>query len=217
MGNQHNLAGISALAWAILALAGFALNIALAALGRLDIYDSETALRFLEQRPALVIGSHFFYGLAGVAFVLTAIAFYEWLPREGGGYLARASLTFGIIAGTLFFISGQIGGWGGVDLRYVQATRSADYAQAAYLPLAIVVNRMFAAAITGSGLWLLMTNLNIVKNKILPAVIAYLGLGAGILALSGLLLPGGGLGLLGFLLGTIWGILAGLLLLRQSL
>ena len=215
MGNQHKLAGVSVLVWAVLALVGFALNIVLAALGRLDIYDSETALQFLEQRPVLVTGSHFFYGLAGIAFVLTAVAFYEWLPREGGGYLARVSITFGIIAGTLFFISGQIGGWGGVDVRYVQAIRSADYVREAYLSLAIVVNRMFAAAITVSGLWFLVTNLSIVKNKILPAVISYLGLGAGVLALSGLLLPGGGLGLLGFLLGTIWGILVGLLLLRR--
>ena len=214
MGNQHKLAGVSVLVWAVLALVGFALNIVLAALGRLDIYDSETALQFLEQRPVLVTGSHFFYGLAGIAFVLTAVAFYEWLPREGGGYLARVSITFGIIAGTLFFISGQIGGWGGVDLRYIEAIRSADYVREAYLSLAIVVNRMFAAAITVSGFWFFLTNLNMLKNESLP-LMSYLGLGAGVLALSGLLLPGGGLGLLGFLLSAIWGILVGLLLLRR--
>lgn len=215
MDNKHKRAGISVLVWAVLALVRFAMSIVLAIQGRLDLYDIEDALQFLKQMPVLVIGSHFFYGLAGVAFVFTAVAFYEWLPREGESYLPQTSITFGIIAGTLFFISGQIGSWGGVDLRYVQSIRSTDYVREAYLSLTIVVNRMFAAATTVSGFWFFATNLNILKNKTLPSVVSYLGLGAGVLALSGLLLPGGGLGLLGFVLSTIWGILAGSLLLRR--
>lgn len=215
MRNKHKLAGVSVLVWVVFALLGLAMNIALAVQGRLDIYDIEAGLQFLEQMPLLVIGSHFFYGLAGVTFVFTVVAFYEWLSQETESYLARTSVAFGLIAGTLFLISGQIGSWGSVDLRYIQSMRSAGYVRAAYLPLAIVVNRMFAAAIIGLGLWFFLANLNILKNKALPSVIAYLGLGAGVLALSGLLLPGGGLGLLGFLLGTIWGILVGLLLLHK--
>ena len=92
---------------------------------------------------------------------------------------------------------------------------STTYVQDTYLLLTLVTNRVFAAAITVSGLWFALANWIALRNHALPQFVAYLGLAAGVIALLGFVLPGGGFSPLGLLLGALWAILVGVRLLRS--
>ena len=214
MDYKHKITGVSPLVWAGLAFLGFILNIILATQGFLDRYDIEDGMRFLAEKPIVVIGAHIAYALSGVALIFMVVAFYGWRAMDTHSYLTQTATAFGIISGTLFLISGQVGGWGGVDLLYIQSVRSVAYVQEAYLPLTVMANRTFAGAISVSGFWFFLTNWQALRSQSWPQLVSYLGLGSGVLAVSGLVLPGG-LVLLGLLLGILWAIIVGFLLLRK--
>ena len=82
MNNTNRISGMSALAWALLALMGFATVLILAPIRNYDNYDIQAGLRALNEQPALVIGGQIAFGWAGVVLVLMALAFYDWLPAE---------------------------------------------------------------------------------------------------------------------------------------
>ena len=212
MDAKNKISGISAFAWALLTLSGFVMTVLVASILNYDIYDIQGGLRVLSEQPALVIGRQIVFGWAGVVLVLMALAFYDWLPAESRSYTARAATAFGIIAGALFLSFGLVGGFASLDLAYIQSVRSAAYMQDAYLPLTLVMNRALAAAIIVSGLWFALANWVALRSRALPQLVAYVGLGAGVIALSGFVLPE--LTLLGLLLSALWGILAGFRLLR---
>jgi hypothetical protein len=88
------------------------------------------------------------------------------------------------------------------------STRLPAYVQDTYLPLVWMANRTLAAAVTISGLWFSMVNLLLLRQQSLPPLLAYLGIGAGGVALFGFVLPGDGFSLLSHLLGSIGGIFA---------
>lgn len=214
MDNKDKITGVSTLVWAGFASLGFTLNIVLATQGFLDRYDIEDGMRFLAERPVVVIGAHLAYALSGVALIFMVVAFYGWPAMGTQSYLTRTATAFGIISGTLFLISGQVGGWGGVDLLYIQSIRSVAYVQEAYLPLTVVANRTLGTAISISGFWFFLTNWNALRSQSLPQFVAYLGVASGALSFSGLVLAGG-LVLLGLFLGILWAIIVGFLLLRK--
>jgi hypothetical protein len=73
-----------------------------------------------------------------------------------------------------------------------------------------MANRTLAAAVTISGFWFSMVNLLILRQQSLPPLLAYLGIGAGGVALFGSVLPGGGFSQLSHLIGCVWEIFCGL-------
>ena len=214
MNNTNRISGVSALAWSALFLVSFTLLVLLGRALGFDAYDIERGMRVLDQQPVLVIGEHIAFAWSGAAFVLMVLAFYERLPADMRSYPAKAAIAFGLMAGTLFLFFGLVGGFASLDLPYVQSVRSAAYVKDAYLPLTLVTNRTLAAAITVSGLWFALTNWAMLHDHALPRFVCYLGLGVGVIALSGFVQPGADYGLLGLLLGALWAILVGIRLLR---
>lgn len=215
MNSIHRVASISAFAWAFLVLAGFATMVLLAPIRNYDVYDIQGGMRALNEQPVLVISGQIAFAWAGVVLVLMALAFYEWLPAELRSYTARAATAFGGIAGALFLFFGLVGGFTSSEMLYIQSVHSITYVQDTYLPLALVTNRAFAAAITVSGLWFALANWIALRTHALPQFVAYVGLAAGVIALLGFVLPGGGFSPLGLLLSALWGILVGFRLLRS--
>lgn len=178
-------AGIGALAWGLLSLSGFALIALAARARRFDSYDVQAGLQALSQQPLLVIGAQVLFAWAGTALIILALAFHDWLPRASPSSPARAAVAFGLIAGALFLFFGLVGGFSTADLAYIQSVRTAAYVPAAYLPLSLVMNRAFSAAITVSGLWFALSNWDALGSRALPPLLALLGLVAGALALPG--------------------------------
>lgn len=216
MDRTTKVSAISAVAWALLSLSGFAMMILASRARGFDAYDVQAGLRALSHQPLLVIGAQLLFAWAGLALMLLALFFYDWLPPESRSSTARAAAAFGMIAGALFLFFGLVGGFSSSDLAYIQSVRSAAYVQAAYLPLSLAMNRSFAAAITVSGLWFALANLAALGSRALPQLTAWLGLAAGAVALTGFVLPGGGLSLLGLLLSGLWAVLAGFRMLRAG-
>jgi hypothetical protein len=213
MNNTSEILGVNAFAWALLTLSGFVTMVFGATIRNYDVYDIQVGMRALNEQPVLVIGGQIAFAWAGVVLVLMALGFYEWLPAASRSYTTRVATTFGIIAGALFLFFGLVGSHGTFDRVYIQSVRSAAYGQEAYLPLTLVMNRTQAAAITVSGLWFALTNWVALRSRVLPRLVSYIGLGAGVAALLGFVLPGGGFSLLGLLLSALWGILVGFRLL----
>lgn len=205
--NASRILAVSASAWALFTVVGFATMVLVSPIRNYDIYDVQGGLRALTEQPALVVGGQVVFAWAGVAFIILALAFYEWWPVGARTFSVKVATAFGMIAGLLLLFLGLVGGFSYYELTYLQATRSAAYIQDAYLPLAIIVNRVHIAAITISGMWFLLTNWFGLQERIFPQVVAYVGVGAGGIAMLGLLLPGGGFGLVSSLLGVLWAIL----------
>jgi hypothetical protein len=214
MSDSRKILGFSAIAWAFFTLAGFTMMVLVSPLRNYDIYNLQGGMRALAERPVLVIAGQVAYAWAGIALVCMALSFKDWLPAISHTFFARGATTFAGIAGSFFLFYGMVGGLALFELRYVQSVHSAEYARQAYLPLTLVMNRTFAAAITVSGLWFTLANWMALQEHALPRVVPYLGLGAGLVALLGFILPGGGFGILSLLIGALWGILLGVHLLR---
>jgi hypothetical protein len=215
MNNKQKISGLSAFAWAFFALAGFAMLALVSPLRNYDLYDIEGGMRALNKQPVLVIGGQLAFAWAGVVLICLVLALYDWLPTDSRSLTAYMATAFGMIAGAFFLLFGLVGGFTSFDLRYIESVRSTDYVQNAYLPLTLVMNRTFAAAITVSGLWFALINWVALRGAVLPPFVSYLGIGAGMSALLGFILPGGGFSVLGLLLSALWGILAGFRLLRE--
>jgi hypothetical protein len=206
--------GLSALAWALLVLAGFGMMVLVSPLREFDIYNLEGGMRALDERPVLVMASALAYAWAGLALVLLVMALDEILPGEVHALPSRVVKVFGLIGASFFLFYGLVGGFALFELRYIRSVHSAEYAAQAYLPLTLIMNRIFAAGITVSGLWFALGNWLALQARALPQTLAYLGLGAGLVALPGFLLPGGGFGILGLLLAALWGLLVAIHSLR---
>lgn len=56
-------------------------------------------------------------------------------------------------------------------------------------------------------IWFFLTNWIGFQDRVFPQFVAYVGLGAGGIAILGFLIPGGGFGLVSSLLGVTWAIL----------
>lgn len=208
--NRLKITNMLPLLWGLLILFWFVLLFLLGPARGNDIYDIQAGMRAHSQQPLLVVAAQIVFAWTGVALVFLVLSFYKRLSTESPSDIARAATVFGLISGSMFMFSGLVGGFSSFDLIYIQSVRSPAYVQDAYLPLGLLVNRSQAAAITVSGLWFAMVNLLALRNQALPQFIAYLGVGAGTVALLGFVLPGGGFSLLSLLLGALWGILSGL-------
>jgi len=216
MNNKHKIAGTSVLVWAIITTAALVLMMTSSSLRGGDIYDISRGVEAISESSAVLYAAHIAFAWSGMAFVFAVVTIYDWLAADDINYWTRTGTAFGLIAGTLFLLYGLVGGFGYADLSYVQSVRSADYVWAAYLPLSIITNRTLAAAITVSGFWFGLTNWYALQNKVWPNPVPILGLGAGVVALLGFMIPGGGFSLLSILFGIIWAIWAGLRLLRTN-
>jgi hypothetical protein len=215
MDNESRIPGTTALAWAAITLLAFVLTVASSSARGFDVYDITQGVRAISEGSILLFGAHIAFAWSGAALVFLVVAIHGWLPAGSQSYLTQAGSAFGLIAAALFLIYGLLGGHGYLDLSYVQSVRSAEYITDAYLPLSLVLNRTLAAAITISGLWLALTNWRLLRANIFSPYVAYLGLGAGVIALLGFVMPGGGFSLLSLLLAVPWAILLGLQLLRR--
>jgi hypothetical protein len=142
--------------------------------------------------------------------ILMVLSFHEGFMHYDKSYSTRAATVFGLVSGSLFLFYGLVGGFSSFDLIYIQSTRSVAYVQDAYLPLVLIANRTLAAAITVSGFWFSRVNLQLLREQSLPPLLAYLGIGAGGIALFGFVLPGGGFSMLSLLLSSVWRIFYGL-------
>ena len=215
MDDKYKISGTSALVWAVLTLLAFVLLIVSSASRGFDLYDISQGLVALSDQTAPLVGGYFAFSWSGAALIFMVVAINLWLPVESNSYLAKAGAAFGIIAGALFLIFGFVGGHGFLDLAYVQSVQSADYIREAYLPLQLVSNQLAAAALTVSGLWLVLTNWHFLGEKLFSPLIAYLGLAAGAVALLGFVMPAALFGLLSLAISILWGFLVGLQLLRR--
>lgn len=183
----------------------------LAGRGLTDVYDIETSLALLDSDPFLVVAQPVAGALVGVALVLVVVALRDLLIDMGGAsYALRCSTAFGTMSATLMVAAGLVGGFGRYEIRYLGGVHPTDPVDLAYLPLALIANRLFAAAIAVMGLWLLLGNLVVRRRRALPDGASSLGLAAGSLAALGFLLPGGGFSLFGLLLTMSWAGVVGL-------
>jgi hypothetical protein len=174
----------------------------------------EAGWRVLVQQPILAIGKQVTFAWSGAAFVLMVLAFYEWLPIELRSYSAKAATIMGLIAGATFLVAGLVGGFASSDLSYLQSVHAGESTTMAYLPLTLITNRGLAAAITISGFWFVLINWTLRQHATLPQSLSYLGLGIGIIAISGLVQPGADYGLLALPVAALWAILIGIWMLR---
>ncbi len=216
MDDKYKISGTSALAWAVLTLLAFVLLIVSSASRGFDLYDISRGVRALSDQAAPLAGSYFALGWSGAALIFMVAAINGYLLAGSQSYLVKAGAAFGLIAGALYLIGGLVGGHGYLDLSYVQSVRSADYIREAYLPLTLVINQLLGAALTVSGLWLVLTNWHFLRVELFSPLIAYLGLAAGAVALLGFVMPAFLFGFLSLALGILWAILVGLQLLRKG-
>jgi len=213
MDNNYSIAGTSMMAWATITLIAFVLLIVSSFSRGNDNYDIARGTQAIIEQPALLAAGYIVFAWSGAALVFVVVAFRNLFPEESQTYLANAGAAFGLIGGALFLLYGLAGGMGFLDLSYVQSVRGADYIGDVYLPFALMTNRMLAAAISVSGFVLL--NWHFLRTGDFPRLLAYLGLGAGAIAMTGLVMPSG-FGAFGLLLfGVPWGILIGFQLLRR--
>ena len=216
MDNNSKISGTSIMVWAIITLIAFVLLIVSSFSRGNDIYDIARGTQAIVEQPALLAAGYIVFAWSGAALVFAVVAFRGLLPPDSQTYLANTGAAFGLIGGALFLFYGLIGGMGVLDLSYIQSVRSADYINGAYLPFAVMTNRTLAAAIAISGLWFVLINWHFLRIGALSRPLAYLGLGTGVIAVSGLVMPAGSFGSISLLLlGVPWGILLGFQLLRR--
>lgn len=179
--------------------------------GLTDVYDTETGLALLDSDPLLVVAQPVVGALVGVALVLVVVALRDFLIDLGGpSYALRCSTAFGTMSATLMPAAGLVGGFGRYEIRYLGGVHPGEPVDLAYLPLALIANRLFAAGIAVMGLWLLLANLIVRRRRALANMASALGLAAGGLAALGFLLPGGGFSLFGLILTMPWAAWVGL-------
>jgi len=215
MNDKYKISGTSALVWAVITLLAFVLLLVSSSIRGSDLYDISQGTQAISDQVAPLVGGYFAFGWSGVALIFMVVALDGWLLGDSQSYLARVGAAFGLIAGALFLIYGLVSGHGYLDLSYVQSVRSADYIRDSYLPFTLLSNQIIAAALTLFGIWLVLINLQLLRVPLLSPLIAYLGLGAGAIALLGFVMPAALLGLLSLILGILWGLLIGFHLLRS--
>jgi hypothetical protein len=216
MDNNYRIAGTSIMAWATITLIAFVLLIVSSFSRGNDNYDIARGTQAIIEQPALLAAGYIVFAWSGATLVFVVVAFRNLFPADSQTYLVNAGAAFGLIGGTLFLLYGLVGGMGFLDLSYVQSVRGADYIGDVYLPFAVMTNRTLAAAIAVSGLWFVLVNWHFLRSGDFPRLLAYLGLGAGAIAMTGLVMPAGDFGAFSLLLlGVPWGILIGFQLLRR--
>ena len=215
MNDKYKISGTSALVWAVITLMAFVLLLVSGSIRGSDLYDISQGVQAISDQVAPLVGGYFAFSWSGAALIFMVVALDGWLFGDSQSYLAKVGAVFGLIAGALFLIYGLVGGHGYLDLSYVQSVRSADYIKDTYLPLTIMSNQILAAALTTFGAWLVLFNSQLLRTRLLSPMIAYLGLGAGAIALFGFVMPAGLLGLLSLIFAILWGFLIGFQLLRS--
>jgi hypothetical protein len=201
--------------WAIITLIAFVLLIVSSFSRGNDTYDIYRGTQAIIEQPALLAAGYIVFAWSGAALVFAVVAFRNLLPEDSQTYLVNAGAAFGLIGGALFLLYGLVGGMGFLDLSYIESVRGTDYIGDVYLPFALVTNRTLAAATAVSGLWFVLVNWHFLRTGTFPRLLAYLGLGAGAIAMTGLVMPAGVGGFSLLLLGVPWGILIGFQLLRR--
>jgi hypothetical protein len=196
----------SALVWSLFILTGIILINQVGPFRNSDVYNIQGGLRALNEQPLLIIGGQIVFAWAGLAFLCMVILFYDWMRSEQNSSNLRIATVSGLISTTLFLFYGIVGAFTSFDMNYLQSVRGTAYVQEAYLPVTLIMNRIYASSITLSGIWFTVINWQLNGRHILPRFVPYLGIGAGILALPGFVLPGGGFSLLSLLLSALWGI-----------
>ena len=215
MNDKYKISGTSALVWAVITLLAFVLLLVSSSIRGSDLYDISQGTQAISDQVAPLVGGYFAFSWSGAALIFMVVALDGWLFGDSQSYLARVGAAFGLIAGALFLIYGLVSGHGYLDLSYVQSVRSADYIRDSYLPFTLLSNQIIAAALTLFGIWLVLINLQLLRVPLLSPLIAYLGLGAGAIALLGFVMPAALLGLLSLILGILWGFFIGFHLLRS--
>ncbi len=216
MKDTDRIFAYSSIAWAFFTLCGIILMILIAPFRNYNVYDIQGGMRALNEQPLLVIGGQIVFAWAGVALVFMVLAFNDVQPAAPRAFIQGAATTFGLISSAFFLLFGLVGGFASYELTYIQSSHSAAYVQEAYLPIMLIMNRLQAAAISASGLWFALANWLTLRNRAFSQWVAYIGLSAGMIALPGFVIPGGGFSLLSLLLSVIWGVLAGFQGLRRS-
>lgn len=148
--------------------------------------------------------------LWAVTVAIPVLALYERLRTHSPGVIAIAT-TFGLMVAVLFLARGILGFSGLPVLANLFAQNPTEVGPA-YLAVNTVLSALAASAVFAYGVWLLLTNWVALKSAALPRLHGYLGLifgGAGVL---GFLIPP--LTLLGAVLGVVWTLWLGIVLLR---
>lgn len=209
MNAQNKTLSICAFVWAVFTIIGFSMLVLAAPIRNYDVYDVEGSMQALSEQPLLIIGGQVAFAWAGVALIFLVLAFQKWLPAEPRTFSTGAATVFGCISGTLFILYGLVGGFAYAELNYLRSVLSAEYIQDIYLPVTLLMNRTLAAALTVAGFWFALANRAALNWQMLSRLVAYVGIAAGVIALPGFLLPGGGFSILSMLISVVWGVLAG--------
>lgn len=201
--------------WAALVNAGIAVGnlvVVFAILGAAAAADPAKIAELVVRRPAPLLWLEFFKILAASASVIVIYVLHQRFSARARRGIKIITLC-GVAAALLLLLAGVIGGfairqagegWGGAWLP----------AGVTYQSLNTFINRLGLAALFANGLWLLGINWLAHKHHDLPVGLCYLGLLLGGASLLPFFLPP--LALLGLLLGLVWSVWLGRVLLRWS-
>lgn len=175
-----------------------------------DVRNPATFLPAVAASPFLILNFVILIGLA-ITFTVITLALDERL-RQAAPRRVRVATACGLGAALLFLADGMRGFTTVPFLASLYAQNPA-LAGPAYLGSIAVGRGLFSAATFATGWWLVLVGWTALETAWLPKVLAYVGLVFGLVGILTFLVDP--LGLVGGILGIIWSLWLGVVLLRE--
>jgi hypothetical protein len=199
VGGRSRVGAFALIAFAVLGLAWFALELAPPNMGFEDTDSPAVSLRFLHDHGHLYAQGGVALLLMAVSLVVATLAVWDALAARADGLALRTTTALGLFAAAFFLMHGVLR-LGVGPLLYIDGL-DRDWGEAAYLAIQMIGLHGFAqAAITAACLWAVGVSVIGLRTRALPVALCVLAL-IPAFRLVGVLGP---LGILDALPGETW-------------
>lgn len=224
MRSAARAAGLSAITFALVSLAFFALQLAPPILGFDDTDNPAVSLAFVRAHPDINVFAGLSLILMAITLVVTILGVADVVAPRADSLALRFASTFGLFAAALFLVTGglRIGASG--PLLHIAGLRD-EWGETAYLAFNVVGQAAGITAIVGLCLWVITLSVIGRRTSVLPLWLCVLGIVPAFRLLGGTLGPLGVLpdsellwilGMVSIPGTMVWCLLLGIVLLRRG-
>lgn len=224
MKSSARVAGLSIIAFALVAIVWFALESTPPRLGFEDTDDPAVMVRFIREHPQVFVQAGTMLVLMAISLTIAVLAVAQALGPRSDGLGLQSTSTFGIVAAAFFLFGGAVRIGSSGPLLHMAGLRE-EWGEGAYLAAQVVSQAVLIGGTFALCLWVVGLSLIGLRTKVIPMALCILGILPAFRIVGSMLGPLGLLpdvevlwliGMASILATILWCLLLGFVLLRRS-